>query len=63
MQVAFAEIDYEAFLKVDTQLEAILADLPPWLREGADATGMPPACVDVRPLRSLSASLSALSLT
>jgi hypothetical protein len=54
MQVAFehstskkAEADYAAFLKIDTQLEALLADLPPWLRPSGDTTGMPPACVEV----------------
>lgn len=55
MQVAFehstskkAEADYDAFLKIDTQLEAILADLPPWLRENGDTSGMPSGCVEVR---------------
>lgn len=54
MQVAFehstskkAEADYGAFLKIDTQLEALLADLPPWLRPNGDTKGMPPACVEV----------------
>ncbi|ORY85954.1 hypothetical protein BCR35DRAFT_302554 [Leucosporidium creatinivorum] len=54
MQVAFehstskkAEADYGAFLKIDTQLEALLADLPPWLRPNGDTKGMPPACVEI----------------
>jgi hypothetical protein len=54
MQVAFEhstrnqELDYEMFLKVDTQLEAILVNLPPWLRENGDTTGMP-ACAEANP--------------
>lgn len=54
MQVAFehstrdrdAAPDYDAFLKVDTQLEALLATIPPWLRDDGDATGLP-ACYQV----------------
>ncbi|KAK4048405.1 hypothetical protein OIV83_004751 [Microbotryomycetes sp. JL201] len=49
MQVAFehssgsrqGEVDYEAFLQIDNQLEAILADLPPWLKKDGDASGAP----------------------
>lgn len=55
MQVAFEHSvggkkgnnDYDAFLQIDNQLEAILADVPPWLKEGNDASGAPPDQVEV----------------
>ncbi|KAM0786143.1 hypothetical protein ACM66B_006951 [Microbotryomycetes sp. NB124-2] len=55
MQVAFehssgsreGEVDYDAFLQIDNQLEAILADLPPWLKKGGDASGAPQDFVEM----------------
>ncbi|GAA5933482.1 hypothetical protein JCM1841_001328 [Sporobolomyces salmonicolor] len=38
---ATASQAYQAFLEADRQLEAILTNLPAWLRPGGDTTGMP----------------------
>lgn len=45
MQLAFekADADYESFLKIDSQLEGLLSNLPPWLKPNASAVSSPPA--------------------
>ncbi|KAK4052327.1 hypothetical protein OIO90_004408 [Microbotryomycetes sp. JL221] len=49
MQVAFehssggktGEVNYDAFLQIDNQLEKILSELPPWLKKSSDPSGAP----------------------
>lgn len=51
MQVAFekAQTDYDSFLKIDSQLEALLSDLPPWLKPSETVDGVPAGHIEVRP--------------
>jgi hypothetical protein len=45
---ATASQSYHAFLETDKQLDALHNDVPAWLREGGDATGMPESIIEVR---------------
>lgn len=49
---------YHAFLETDKQLDALMNDIPAWLRENGDGKGIPDTIVEVRSFSSLRFQLS-----